>query len=69
MCHPALLKFAKGAIVQCSDGVGFYSNVCMVPKHTGGLYPLLKSVNKLLHAHAYSEDAYYERGMATYSEV
>ena len=32
---------AKGANEPSVDGVGFYSNIFVVPKHTGGLCPIL----------------------------
>ena len=32
---------AKGAIEPSSGGVGFYSNVFVVPKHTADLQPIL----------------------------
>ena len=33
---------AKGVIEPSSGGAGFYSSVFVVPKHTGGLQPILK---------------------------
>ena len=33
---------AKGAIEPSSGGAGFYSSIFVVPKHTGGLWPILK---------------------------
>ena len=32
---------AKGVVEPSSGGIGFYSNVFVVPKHTGGLWPIL----------------------------
>ena len=42
---------AKGAIEPSSGGAGFYSNVFVVPKHTGGLHPIfnLKCFNHYVH--------------------
>ena len=42
---------SKGAIKLSSGGVGFYSGVFVVPKHTGGLWPILnlKQFNHYLH--------------------
>ena len=44
--HPVIQKevdelLAKGAIEPSSGGVSFYSSVFVVPKHTGGLRPIL----------------------------
>ena len=44
--HPVIQKevdelLAKGAIEPSSGGAGFYSSVFVVPKHTGGLRPIL----------------------------
>ena len=44
--HPVIQKevnelLAKGAIEPSSSGAGFYSSMFMVPKHTGGLHPIL----------------------------
>ena len=44
--HPVIQKevdelLAKGAIEPSSGGAGFYSNIFVVPKHTGGLCPIL----------------------------
>ena len=42
---------AKGATEPSSDGAGFYSNVFVVPKRTGGLRPILnlKRFNRYMH--------------------
>ena len=42
---------AKGAIEPSSGGAGFYSSVFVVPKHTGGLCPILnlKHFNHYMH--------------------
>ena len=42
---------AKGAIEPSSGGAGFYSSVFVVPKHTGGLQPILnlKRFNCYMH--------------------
>ena len=54
--HLIILKevddlFSKGAIEPSSGGVGFYSSVFVVPKHTGGLWPILNLMqfNHYLH--------------------
>ena len=54
--HPVIQKevdelLAKGAIEPSSGGAGFYSNVFVVPKHTGGLQPILnlKCFNHYMH--------------------
>ena len=54
--HPTIQKevdelLAKGAIEPSSGGAGFYSSVFVVPKHTGGLWPILnlKHFNCYLH--------------------
>ena len=44
--HPIIQKevdelLAKGVIEPSSGGAGFYSSVFVVPKHTGGLWPIL----------------------------
>ena len=43
--HPIILKvvrlLTKGAVEPLSGGAGFYSNVFVVPKHVGGLWPIL----------------------------
>ena len=44
--HPIIQKevdelLAMGAIEPSSGGAGFYSSVFVVPKHTGGLRPIL----------------------------
>ena len=44
--HPVIQKevdelLAKGAIEPSSGGAGFYSSMFVVPKHTGGLHPIL----------------------------
>ena len=33
---------AKGAFESSTSGPGFYSNIFVVPRHTGGLHPILK---------------------------
>ena len=42
---------SKGAPEPSSGGAGFYSSVFVVPKHTGGLWPILnlKQFNFYLH--------------------
>ena len=42
---------AKGTIEPSSGGAGFYSNLFVVPKHTGGLWPILnlKQFNHYIH--------------------
>ena len=42
---------AKGAIEPFSGGAGFYSSMFVVPKHTGGLWPILnlKHFNCYMH--------------------
>ena len=42
---------AKGAIEPSSGGTGFYFRVFVVPKHTGGLQPILnlKHFNHYMH--------------------
>ena len=54
--HPVIQKevdelLAKGAIEPSSGGAGFYSSVFVVPKHTGGLRPILnlKWFNRYMH--------------------
>ena len=54
--HPVIQKevdelLAKGAIEPSSGGAGFYSSVFVVPKHTGGLHPILslKHFNHFMH--------------------
>ena len=54
--HPVIQKvvnelLAKGAIEPSSDGASFYSSVFVVPKHTGGLCPILslKHFNHFMH--------------------
>ena len=54
--HPVIHKevdelLAKGAIEPSSGGASFYSSVFVVPKHTGGLRPILnlKCFNHFLH--------------------
>ena len=54
--HPVIQKesdelLAKGAIEPSSGGAGFYSSVFVVPKHTGGLCPILnlKHFNHFMH--------------------
>ena len=42
---------AKGAIEPSSGGAGFYSSIFVVPKHTGGLHPILnlRHFNRYMH--------------------
>ena len=54
--HPVIQKevdelLAKGAIEPSSGGARFYSSVFVVPKHTGGLRPILnlKRFNHYMH--------------------
>ena len=54
--HPVIQKevdelLAKGAIEPSSRGTGFYSSMFVVPKHTGGLRPILnlKHFNHYMH--------------------
>ena len=54
--HPVIQKevdelLAKGAIEPSSGGAGFYSSMFVVPKHTGGLQPILnlKHFNCYMH--------------------
>ena len=54
--HPVIQKeadkfLAKGAIEPSSGGAGFYSSMFVVPKHTGGLHPILnlKHFNRYMH--------------------
>ena len=54
--HPVIQKevdelLAKGAIEPSSGGAGFYSSMFVVPKHTGGLHPILnlKHFNCFMH--------------------
>ena len=54
--HPVIQKevdelLAKGAIEPSSAGAGFYSIMFVVPKHTGGLCPILhlKHFNHYMH--------------------
>ena len=54
--HPVIQKevdelLAKGAIEPSSGGAGFYSSMFVVPKHTGGLHPILnlKHFNHFIH--------------------
>ena len=54
--HPVIQKevdelLAKGAIEPSSGGAGFYSSVFVVPKHIGGLRPILnlKRFNRYMH--------------------
>ena len=53
---PIILKevdelLAKGAIVPSSSGAGFYCSMFVVPKHTGGPWPILnwKHFNHYIH--------------------
>ena len=43
--------FAKGVVELSSGDAGFYSSVFVVPKHTGGLCPILnlKGFNHYMH--------------------
>ena len=46
--HPLIQKevdklLAKGAVEPSSGGAGFYSSMFVVPKHSGGLWPILNS--------------------------
>ena len=54
--HPIIQKevdelLAKGAIGPSSGGAGFYSSMFVVPKHTGGIQPILnlKHFNCYMH--------------------
>ena len=54
--HPVIQKevdelLAKGAVEPSSGGAGFYSSMFVVPKHTGGLHPILnlKCFNHFMH--------------------
>ena len=54
--HPIIQKevdelLSKGAIEPSSSGAGFYSSMFVVPKHTGGLWPILnlKQFSHYLH--------------------
>ena len=54
--HPVIQKevdelLAKGAVEPSSDGACFYSSMFVVPKHTGGLWPILnlKHFNHYMH--------------------
>ena len=54
--HPVIQKevdelLTKGAIEPSLGGTGFYSSVFVVPKHTGGLHPILnlKHFNHFMH--------------------
>ena len=54
--HPIIKKevdelLAKGANEPSSGGAGFYSSMFVVPKHTGGLWPILnlKHFNCYMH--------------------
>ena len=54
--HPVIQKevdelLAKGATEPSSGGAGFYSSMFVVPKHTGGLCPILnlKCFNHFMH--------------------
>ena len=42
---------AKGVIEQSSDGADFYSSMFVIPKQTGGLWPILnlKHFNHYMH--------------------
>ena len=45
------MLLAKGVIEPSSGGAGFYSSMFVVPKHTGGLWPILnlKHLNHYMH--------------------
>ena len=50
--HPIIQKevdelLDKGAIEPSSGGAGFYSSMFVVPKHTGGLWPILNMFGSL----------------------
>ena len=54
--HPVIQKevdelLAKGAIEPSSGGAGFYSSMFVVPRHTGGVHPILnlKHFNCYMH--------------------
>ena len=54
--HPIIQKevdelLFEGVIEPSSDGAGFYSGVFVVPKHTGGPWPILtpKHFNRYMH--------------------
>ena len=54
--HPVIQRegeefLAKGAIEPSSSGAGFYFSMFVVPKHTGGLQPILnlKHFNRYMH--------------------
>ena len=54
--HPVIQKeidelLAKGAIEPSSNGASFYSSMFVVPKHTGGLHPILslKHFSRFMH--------------------
>ena len=54
--HPVIQKevdelLAKGAVEPSSGGAGFYSSVFVVPKHNGGIHPILnlKHFNRFMH--------------------
>ena len=54
--HPIIQKevdelHAKGVMETSSGGVDFYSSMFVVPKHTGGLWPILnlKHFNHYMH--------------------
>ena len=54
--HPIIQKevdelLAKGVIAPSSGGAGFYSNVFVVSKHTGGLWPILNLKQFNCHFH------------------
>ena len=58
--HPSILKvdelLAKGAIEPSSGGAGFYSSMFVVPKHAGGLWPILnlKHFNCYMHVPSFT---------------
>ena len=58
--HPVIQKevdelLAKGAVEPSSSGASFYSSMFVVPKHTGGLCPILnlKHFNHFMHIHSF----------------
>ena len=59
---------AKEAIEPSSGGAGFYLNVFVVPKHTGGLQPIFnfKQFNCYINIPTF-KDVYYQKCTAMYS--
>ena len=54
--HPVIQKevqelLAMGAIERAIGGAGFYSNVPMIPKHSGGLQPTLNLMQFTCYMH------------------